>query len=407
MRAAKCLAVFALVFAVSWGGSTALSLSQAPDEILIGGPISLSGKYAQEGQLSYWGAQVAVQWVNDVYGGVSVDGTKVPLRYIYYDDESKKESVTSLVERLITTDGVDFLLAPYSSGLTLGAAPVADRYGAIMNSIGGASDTIFEQGFDYVVQTIGPASRYQVSALDMVHAIDPEATRLAFLFEDSVFARSSMDGAKAHAEELGFDVVFERTYPAEVKDLTPVLSEMAVANPDILIGGGHFADGQLLISQLRQQGISVKAASLLVAPTLPEFSDALGEAADGVIGPAHWENGVTFSRESTPEGWSWIGPSQAGELSDGVDPDYHAACGAAAVLSYVKAIEEAGSVDVDAVRDTMGDLTFMSFYGKWGIDPETGKQVDHDMVLIQWQNGEKRIVWPESAQTAAPLYPMP
>ena len=55
--------------------------------------------------------------------------------------------------------GVKFLLAPYSSGLTPAGAPVADSYGALYMSIGGASDRIFEQGYHYVVQTIGPGSR--------------------------------------------------------------------------------------------------------------------------------------------------------------------------------------------------------------------------------------------------------
>jgi len=387
---------------------------QLPETIKIGGPISLSGKYAKEGELTFWGVQAGVKWINEVYGGVSLGEAKVPIEYIYYDDESKKENVTSLLERLITVDGVKFLLAPYSSGLTLAGAPVADKYGALYMSIGGASDRIFEQGYRYVVQTIGPGSRYQLGPLDMVKALDPEAKRVALLFEDSEFARTVLRGAKAHAQELGFEIVFERTYPKGVKDLTPVLTEMAATEPEVLIGGGHFADGQLLALQMRQLGIEVKAASILVAPTLPAFYEALGEMANGFMAPAHWEIGVKFSPETA---WPWFGPTQewfieaVREISGGTDPDYHSACGAAAVLAYVKAIEMAysiaGTIDTDAVREAMNYLKFMSFYGRWGIDPETGKQIDHEMVLIQWQEGKKEIVWPPGAQTAPPLYPMP
>jgi branched-chain amino acid transport system substrate-binding protein len=388
-----------------------------PETIKIGGPISLSGKYAKEGQQTIWGVQTVINWVNEAYGGISIGGEKIPVEYIYYDDESKKENVTSLLERLITVDGVNFLLAPYSSGLTLAGAPVADSYGALYMSVGGASDRIFEQGYQYVVQTIGPGSRYQVGPLDMVKALDPEVKRVAFLFEDSEFARSVLGGAKEHASELGFELVFERTYPKGVADLTPVLSEMAATEPEVLIGGGHFADGQLLALQMRQLGIEVKAASILVAPTLPAFYEALGDMANGFMAPAHWEIGVTFGLETTPEGMEWFGPTQeefigsVREISGGTDPDYHAACGGAAILAYVKAIEMADriarSLDTDAVRVAMAFLNFMSFYGEWGIDPETGKQIDHEMVLIQWQNGKKEIVWPVEAQTAAPLYPMP
>jgi branched-chain amino acid transport system substrate-binding protein len=139
----------------------------------------------------------------------------------------------------------------------------------------------------------------------------------------------------------------------------------------------------------------------------------LGERAEGFIGPAHWEIGVKFGPETTPEGQEYFGPTQEEfidsfrQISEGTDPNYNAACGGASILAYVKAIELAGSLEVDAVRAAMNDLHFMSFYGKWGIDPTTGKQIEHEMVLIQWQSGQKEIVWPVEAQTAAPLYPLP
>lgn len=386
--------------------------AKEPEPIKMGGPISLSGKYAKEGQQGFWGFKTAIKWVNEVHGGISLGGKKHRVEYVYYDDESKKENVTGLVERLITVDGVRFMFAPYSSGLTLAGAPIADKSKVLYMSHGGASDRIFEQGYRYVVQTIGPGSKYQVSPLDLIRALDPEAKRVALLFEDSEFARSVLKGAKAHAKELGFKIVFERTYPKGVADLTPVLSEMAVAKPDILLGGGHFADGQLLALQMRQLDLKVKAASILVAPTLPAFYKALGDMANGFMAPAHWEIGVTFGPDTTPEGLRWFGPTQEEfirtfrKISGGLNPDYHAATAAASVLAYVLAIEKAGTLNTTSVRKALGELKFMSFYGKWEIN-ETGKQVGHEMVLIQWQKGKKEIVWPREARTKRPIYPMP
>jgi branched-chain amino acid transport system substrate-binding protein len=48
----------------------------------------------------------------------------------------------------------------------------------------------------------------------------------------------------------------------------------------------------------------------------------------------------------------------------------------------------------------------MSFYGGWDID-DTGLQIGHSMVDVQWQNKSRVIVWPEEAQTGKPYYPMP
>lgn len=264
----------------------------APAKVLIGHPVCLSGKFAKEGSQASWGIKACVKWINEVYGGVKVAGKRVPLEYKFYDSESKKEMVTSLIERLVRIDKVHGIIAPYSSGLTITGAPVAEKYGVIYMSHGGASNRIFEQGYRYAVQILSPATLYQVGALEMLQKVAPEAKRVALAFKDSEFARMVMRGAEEHAKRLGYKIVFKRTYPMDVADLTPLLSDLRVAKPDIILGGGHFQDGQLFARQMADLDINVKAFSLIVAVTLPAFYDALGAKAEGMMGPAQWEFGV-------------------------------------------------------------------------------------------------------------------
>lgn len=176
---------------------------------------------------------------------------------------------------------------------------------------GGANNKIFQQGFRYVVQTIGPASSYHCGTLDMIHKIDPKAKRVALAYEDSEFAKMVMEGAEEHAKELEFEIVFKRTYPKGVTDMTPLLSAMKASKPDFVLGGGHFEDGQLFNRQMADLDIDVNALSLIAAATLPAFYDALKSMAEGVMGPSHWEYGVKYSeQEARKVGIPWIGPSQ-------------------------------------------------------------------------------------------------
>ena len=393
------------------------SVFAAPDppaQILIGEPATLSGAHAKAGEQSTGGIEAIVDWVNTSYGGVNLQGKKVPLKYIKYDCESKKESVTSLLERLITVDKVHFTLAPYSSGLTLAGAPVAEKYSMIYMDHGGASNKIFQQGFKYIVQTIGPASNYHRGTLNMITKRDPSAKKVALVYEDDEFARDVMAGAEEHAKKLGLEVVFQRTYPKGVTDLTPLLSAMAASKPDFVVGGGHFQDGQLIVRQLADLDINPKALSLIASATLPAFYEALTTNAEGVMGPSHWEHGVTFSKEGAKQyKTDWIGPTQdefvalfKKAVGKDILPDYHAAEAGASILALVKAIEKSQSLDSLPVRKALGEITFMSFYGGWDID-DTGLQVGHDMVDVQWQNGQRVIVWPEEAKTANFAYPMP
>ena len=385
-----------------------------PAQILIGEAATISGKHAKAGEQSVNGVEAIVDWVNNTYGGVKLEGKKVPLKYIKYDCESKKEAVTSLLERLITVDKVNFTLAPYTSGLTLAGAPVAEKYGMLYLDHGGASNKIFKQGFKYIVQTIGPATHYHRGTLDMIHKKDPTAKKVALVYEDDEFARDVMAGAEAHAKELGIQIVFKRTYPKGVTDLTPLLSAMNAAKPDFVIGGGHFQDGQLLNRQLADLDINPKALSLIASATLPAFYEALKENAEGVMGPSHWEYGVTYSAERAKKaGMAWIGPSQdefvalfKKAVGKDILPDYHAAEAGASILALVMAIEKSDSLDSKTVRKALGDLQFMSFYGGWDID-DTGLQVGHSMVDVQWQDAKRVIVWPEDAQTGEFVYPMP
>jgi branched-chain amino acid transport system substrate-binding protein len=390
------------------------TFAATPAQILIGEPATISGKHAKAGEQSVNGVEAIVDWVNNAYGGVKLDGKRVPLKYIKYDCESKKEAVTSLLERLITVDKVNFTLAPYTSGLTLAGAPVAEKYGMLYLDHGGASNKIFKQGFKYIVQTIGPATNYHRGTLNLIKKTDPTAKKVALVYEDDEFARDVMAGAEAYAKKLGIDIVFQRTYPKGVTDMTPLLSAMNAAKPDFVIGGGHFQDGQLMARQLADLDISPKALSLIASATLPAFYQALKANAEGIMGPSHWEYGVKFSEEAAKKaGLSWIGPTQyefvqlfKKAVGKDILPDYHAAEAGASILALVKGIEKANSLDSDKVRKALGETTFMSFYGSWEID-ETGLQVGHDMVDVQWQNGQRVIVWPESARTGDFVYPMP
>ena len=127
------VAVFVLVFATD-----ALA---AVHKIVIGHPACLSGKHAKAGEQAVGGIQAIVDWVNTKYGGVTVEGKKVPLEYVYYDSESSKDAVTSLITRLITADKVHAIMAPYSSGLTLRGAPVAESRKATMTASSGTART--------------------------------------------------------------------------------------------------------------------------------------------------------------------------------------------------------------------------------------------------------------------------
>ena len=371
--------------------------------IKVGFTTSVTGSLSVEGTRQLHGIQLWQEWVN-THGGIKIGNKIYNVSLVYYDDQSSKDNVVALYERLITTDKVDFLISPYSSGLTFTAAAIAEKYHKVMVATGAASDNIFQQGYKYTVQLYTPGSLYLKSTIDLLLAKDPNAKNIAIIYEDEIFAASVADGAKKYAESKGLNVVYYDKYPSKPTDLSSLLTVIKSKNPDAIIGGGHFADGVLLIKQAKQLNVNAKLFSIVVAAPEDKFRDALGADANYIMGPSQWEPDVKYTVN--------YGPSVSEFINMYVKrfnetPTYHSAGGFAAALVLQAAIEKAQSLDSDKVREAFNSLDLKTFFGAFKIDPTTGLQIAHQMVIIQWQDGKKYTVWPPEAASREPIYPKP
>ena len=360
-------------------------------------------------------------WLDQVNAtGITLpDGTVIKFEFRTYDDESNKDRVQQLYTKLINDDKSNFLISPYSSGLTDAAAVIGEQYGQVMITTGAASDATYMKGYKSVYQLYTPASRYLTGAVDLLGSLDSAAKKIAFVNENDKFSTDVVNAAKAYAEGKGYEVVLFEGYDTGTADFAPFINKIIGASPDAIMGGGHFPDGSTFAKQLYEKHVAVKFISLLVAPPELKFVD-IGDAAEGVIGPSQWEPQANYSEESAKAaGIAWYGPSVADFVSAykakyGEDPAYHAAGGYAAGLILQKAIETAGSVEPDKIRATLDAMDLMTFYGhvKFDVTAEAhGLQIAHEMVYIQWQKDAsgamaKQVVWPAEGKSAEPIYPL-
>ena len=362
-------------------------------------------------------------WMDQVNaaGGIELsDGTKVTFEAVTYDDESNTDRVQELYTRLATEDEADFLISPYSSGLTAASAVIAEQYGKVMITTGAASDETYKQGLTTIYQAYTPASRYLTGAIDLMATLDADITKVAFVYENDKFSTDVVDAALAYAEEKGYEVVLHEGYNSDTTDFGPFINKIQDAGPDAILGGGHFQDGSTFARQLSEKNIDVDFFALLVAPPEPDFAD-LGEAAVGVIGPSQWEPLAAFTPDSAAEaGLEWFGPLGEEFVSayeaayDGEEPSYHSAGGYAAGLILQQAIIAADSTDPTAVKSALDGMDLLTFFGHIKFDTTAeahGLQVGHSMVYIQWQEGAdglaKQVVWPAEGATAETLFPLP
>jgi len=379
--------------------------------VTIGFTASLTGKYNVESTRQNNGLQLWMDQVNAAGGVKLSDGTIVKFDKKFYDDESSSDRVQEFYTKLVTEDNVDFLISPYSSGLADASAVIAEQYGKVMITTGAASDSTYQKGYTLVFQTYTPASHYLTGALDLLASQDPNAKKIAIVHENDKFSTDVANALQSYAQDMGYEIVLFEGYDTGTTDFAPIVNKIAASAPDAIMGGGHFADGQQFAKAIYDKKLGAKFISLLVAPPEPSFAE-IGDAAYGIVGPSQWEPLAAFTPDFGPTGADFVSAYQA---AYGEDPSYHSAGGYVAGLILQKAIEDAGSLDTDAVKAALDNLNMTTFYGKIKFDTSAenhGLQIGHSMVYIQWQkdaegNYVKQVVWPAEGKTADTIYPLP
>ena len=370
-------------------------------EVRIGAAVSQTGSLAREGNDTLNGYNLWLDWVNNEYGGIEIDGVCHRAVLIAYDDESDSDTVALLTERLIFEDEVDVMLGPYGSGLTQVASQITEREDIIMVEGNGASESLFERDFINIFGVLTPATLYTRSGIEL--AYEQGARTAVIAYEDAAFAASVAEGAQMWMDELGIEVLAVETYPVGPTDLTAMFTNFADLDPDLFVGGGHFNDAVIFIQTARELGFSPDAFLITVGPSNPTFVEEMGDDAEYVWGASQWESSMDWEDE-------WIGSAadyaeRYEEMYD-MAPSYQAAESTAAALVLHLAIEEADSLETADIRDALNDTDIVTFYGPIEFD-ETGKNIAKPMATIQIQDGEILVIAPEEAAVADVIWPAP
>jgi len=361
--------------------------------LIVGMPASLTGQFNSQGRQSLAGLQA---WARDA-------NSKNPnsFQVVHYDDASDRSTVRQITRRLIVEDRVDILIGPYSSVLTSSAAEVAEEHGKLLWNQGGASDGVYRRGYRWTVGILTPANRYLEGLLPMVRQTDSSASTVAFISASTgEFPRAVCAGVSERSEDLGFRIVLNVLFNPSSGDFTNPLAAVSATDPDVVVIVGRVQNDISIAWKIVESDIRSRVV-VAVAAGIQAFKDELGSLSHGFVGPSQWEPRV----HSPPD----FGPSSAEVISSLTRSgrkivDYPMAQAYAAGVVVERCLKEAGSADNHALRAVAGQLRFSTFYGNFQID-ESGRQIGRETILVQWQNGQKKTVWPLSSAEAELVYP--
>jgi branched-chain amino acid transport system substrate-binding protein len=287
-------------------------------------------------------------------------------------------------------------MGPYSSAVSEAVANVTEKYKKLMVAPLAAATEIFKKGRRYVFMILTPAEMYLEGLVDI--AAKRGLKTIAILNEDTLFPKASASGTAELAKKAGLQIVFQEAYPKGNQDFSAILTKVKASNADVLAAATYFDDAVAVTRQMKELNVNPKMFGVTVGGDIPKFQELLKQTSEYVYGSTQWESVLPYAGATEF--------FEAYKKEFGQEPSYHSAAGYAGCTLYAEAVKKAGTLDSDKLRDTLLAMKTRSMFGDYQVDKD-GFQIAHKMVLLQWQDGKKMVVWPDDLANGKPRFPTP
>ncbi len=407
-RVPLALAVAALAALAACKGRGAA----AKKELLIGATLPLTGSEARIGGFYKEGYDLAVEQANKD-GGLQVGDRKLPVKLTLLDDTSTQATAVSLADRLVNSDKVDFLLGTYSSHLVEAQSTVAEQNKIpYVNGGGGATD-IYKRGYKWDFGLLAPVELLGDTLMKWIGEQQaagklPKPAKVALVWENTAhgkdFRRGVQDAAKQAAG--AYEIVVDESFELNGKDFGALLGKVKAANADLFLADAHLPDYITMQRQYVGLGLCHKVESYGARGSEKGAVDALGpENVLYILSAVWWSPQLA---QKNPMAKQFVDAFKA--RYGGREPEWYQALGYETARALFTAIQQAGKVDRDAVREKLAAMNVDSILagGKLSFPADKGQQAHYPFVVQQnLPGGASPIVYPTDLATGTGVAPNP
>ena len=385
----------------------------ADDPIKIGFSAELTGGLAGYGKQALLTEQI---WVEDVNSKGGLLGRKVAL--VYYDDQSNPALVPGIYAKLLDVDHVDLLLASGTNISSPALPTVIEHNKVFMVMLALAVNETFHYKRYFQTMPYGPDGKDSLTRgfFEAAMSMDPKPRTVAIVGADAEFAKGALDGARRHIKRLGLETVYDRTYPPNTVDFTPIIRAIAASNPDVIMLGSYPADTSNFLRAAGEFGLK---ARMFGGPMVGLQSGAikmqLGDQLNGIVCYELFVHEPTMRFPGIDE---FITKYQGRAGAAGVDPlGYYVPPFTYATMQILQqAVTAVGSLDQDKLADELHTSTFGTIVGDVKFGPD-GEWANPRILTIQYQNisghgmaqftepGHQVILYPPELRSGELRYP--
>ena len=408
------LALSAAAAALMFTAVPAKAQAPAKDPIKIGFGMSLTGPLSANGKSSLLAMKI---WEDDVNAKGGLLGR--PVKLIYYDDQSKPDTVPGIYAKLMDIDKVDFVVSGYASTQIAAAMPLVIQKKKLFISLFG---TGINEKFDYpryfsmIPNGPTPKPAFTRGFFKVAEVQKPKPQTIAIAMADAEFGRNACEGAAENAKTSGFKIVYNKTYPPSTTDFSPIVRAIQALNPDLLVICSYPLDTVGMVTAMKEVGFKPKMwGGAMVGLQATVFKTKLGPLLNGVV---NFETWLPVKSMEFPGSLELLKKYQARAGAEGVDPlGYYMPVWAYAYLQVLgDSIAATKSLNDDKLADHLRKTTFKTVVG----DVKFGKQgewaVERTMAA-QFQNikgntiddvrdlSKEVIIYPPQFKSGEVIYP--
>ncbi|MDR6662975.1 branched-chain amino acid transport system substrate-binding protein [Tardiphaga robiniae] len=380
-----------LLLAATGLGATS-SMASAQDVIRFGAPLPITGPLAPEAVKQQQGYDLWAEQANKA-GGIDVGGKKYKVEIVYSDYQSNTPRSVQTTEQMITQDKVNFMFGPFGSGAAKAASTIAEKYKVPMLAATASSSQVYDQNYKYLFGTFTPNDTLTTPLTQLVKAKAADVKKVAILARNDLFPLAIAQEMEKSAKTNGLEVVYFEKYAINTLDHSATLSQIKSLNPQWVFVTGYTNDLLLIRKQMVDQQMKANVVTMIAGPAYQEFIESAGQSAENISSASWWHPAEQYNgKDIFGTTASFV---KLFKDKYKLEPDYAHASAAVCGALFQMAIEKAGSLDRDKVRDELAKMDVVTFWGpvKFGAN---GQINSLEPPVFQIQAGKPVVLFPDA-----------
>src|SRR6201996_4365343 len=364
--------------------------ASAEDVIRFGAPLPITGPLAPEAIKQQQGYDLWAEQANKA-GGISVGGKKYKVVIDYVDYQSNTPRAVQATEQMITQDNVNFLFGAFGSGAAKAASTVSEKYKVPTLAATASSSQVYDQGYKYLFGTFTPNDTLTTPLTKIIKEKAPDVKKVAILARNDLFPLAIAQEMEKSAKANGIDVVYFEKYAIGTLDHSAALSEIKAKAPQWIFITGYTNDLLLARKQMVDQQIKADVVTMIAGPAYQDFIESAGASAENITSASWWHPAEQYDGKDIFGSTSNFVKLFKAKYNS--EPDYGQASAALCGALFQMAIEKAGSLDRDKVRDELAKLDVVTFFGPVKFGPN-GQINSLDPPVFQIQGAKPVVLFP-------------